>query len=74
MTALIAVLSVVGYLTAGIGLARLRAWYVLRHGRQVNREELKIDMVVVLFAWPVIVPLFGVVSLLRLVLFPRRLR
>jgi hypothetical protein len=74
MSAVLWVLGVVGYLAVGIGFARLRAWQVFRRKRIFNTADLQAEMLALLFLWPSVVPLTALVMVLRLALFPRRLR
>lgn len=73
MSALMWTLGVLGYLAIGVGVARLRARQVMRRGNW-HRDDLQVDMLALMFLWPVVFPVYLVVRAIRWVLFPRNLR
>lgn len=74
MSAALWVVGVLTYLAVGVGFGRLRAWQVLRGSRVFNGDDLRVEMLALMFLWPVAVPIAALVMAIRLALFPRRLR
>lgn len=72
MTAALWLLGGLLYLAVGVGLARLRAWQVMRH--HYVRDELQTEMLLMMFLWPALAPCYLLAWTICRVLFPRRLR
>ena len=74
MSAVWWVLGILAYLAVGVGLARLRARQVFRRNRPWDHDDLKVEMLGLMFLWPMLAPCYLLVMAIRRVLFPRSLR
>lgn len=71
-----ALIVILGYLTIGLCLARLWLWKAERNGpvHPRERENLKTDMILAFFFWPLALPVYlGVQGVIRIV-YPKRIR